>query len=269
MAKLPVRHLQGKKMTERKILIDDLEVNYKTAGEGKPLLILHGWGGSSNSWLEVQKILASKGYKVITPDLPGFGKTPSPRKAWEIGDYTDFFSQFIEKLGLEKIILLGHSFGGRISIRFTSLHPERLEFLILCGSAGVKLPATLTQKIIYIIARIGNFIFTPKLLRRFKDWVRNNFYMLIRQRDYRKVKGTMRETFKKVIPQDLSSDLPKIKTKTLIIWGARDKTVPIKAAYIIKEKIPNSNLEIMPRIAHTPHLEAPEKLSEVILNFIK
>jgi len=254
---------------EKQISIDGLSVNYKIAGEGFPFLILHGWGGSSNSWVEVQKILSIKGYKVINLDLPGFGKSSSPVVPWEIKDYADFVLKFVNKIGLEKIILLGHSFGGRISIKFAVKHPERLKILILCASAGVKLPYTFTQVAIFYISRVGNFVLSPKVLRRIKDWLRNNFYMLIRQRDYQKVKGAMKETFKKIIIDDQTPELPDIKTKTLIIWGERDRTVPIRAAHIIKEKIPGSTLEFIPRASHTPNLETPEKLSETILKFLE
>jgi len=254
---------------EKQISIDGLNINYKMAGEGFPFLILHGWGGSSNSWVEVQKILSSKGYKVINLDLPGFGKSSSPVVPWEIKDYADFVLKFVNKLGLEKIILLGHSFGGRISIKFAAKHPERMKILILCASAGVNFPYTFSQLVVFYLSRVGNYLLSPRFLARIKDWARNNFYILIRQRDYQKVKGAMKGTFKKVIVDDLTPELPKIKTKTLIVWGERDTTVPIKAAYIMKEKIPDSTLEFIPRASHTPNLETPEKLSETILKFLE
>jgi pimeloyl-ACP methyl ester carboxylesterase len=256
-------------MIEKNILIEDLKVNYKIAGEGFPLLILHGWGGSSNSWNEVQKILAKQNYKVITIDLPGFGKTPSPMVPWEIKDYSDFILKFIGKLNLGKIILLGHSFGGRISIKFASLYPEKLENLILFASAGIKHPWNFKDKVVYIFASIGSFIFSAKFLRRVKDLARNIFYILIRHRDYQKLKGAMRETFKKVVDEDLAPDLSKISTNTLIIWGERDRAVPLKDSYFLKEKILNSVLEIIPKASHTLNLENPEKLSEVVLKFLK
>jgi pimeloyl-ACP methyl ester carboxylesterase len=254
---------------EKKISVDNLEVNYKIAGEGFPFLILHGWGGSSNSWVNVQKILANQGYQVIALDLPGFGKTPSPETPWGVNDYTNFVLKFVDKLDFKKIILLGHSFGGRMAIKFSRYYPEKVESLILCASAGVKIPATFLQKVIYVLARTGNFLFSPKLLRRFKDVARNFFYTIIRQRDYKRAKGTMRETFKKIVTDDLVLDLPEIKARTLIVWGERDKAVPTEAAYLIKEKVPNSILEFIPGVTHTPNLEAPEKLSAVILNFLK
>ena len=81
-------------MTEKKLLINDLEANYKISGEGQLVLILHGWGGSSVSWLLVQKILTEKGFKVIIPDFPGFGKSTTPQKPWTVDDYVRWFKDF-------------------------------------------------------------------------------------------------------------------------------------------------------------------------------
>ncbi len=256
-------------MIEKEIVIDDLKVNYKIAGEGPAILVLHGWGGSSDSWLEVQEILTKEGYQVIVPDFPGFGKSITPSKPWEIKDYSDFVLRFTKKLGLEKFFLVGHSFGGRIAIKFTVQYPEKVKKLILCDSAGIKPKPGLKTRIIFWLARIGNAIFTPKHLTRFKDAARNLFYIFLRNRDYAKANGTMKETIKKVLKEDLSPELLEIRTKTLLIWGGNDKMVPLKYANIFKEKIKNSKLEVLPKIGHSPHLESPKKFSEIILNFLK
>ena len=257
---------------EKKIFINDLKINYKIAGvdsPGEPLLILHGWAGSSNSWIEVQKILAGNGFKVICPDLPGFGKSQSPPFGWSVKDYSDFALEFVEKLGFQKINLMGHSFGGRISIKSSIFYPEKLENLILCATAGIRHNLNFYQRIVVNLARIGNYLFSRKPLRRYQDSIRNIFYMILRQRDYLKVKGTMRETFQKIVIEDLEPDLPKIKTKTLIIWGKDDKTVPLKDAFVLKEKISQSTLEIIPKTSHTPNLEAPEKVAEILSHFLR
>lgn len=256
-------------MTEEKILINGLKVNYKIAGEGPAILVLHGWGGASDSWVKFQEILAKKGYKVIAPDFPGFGKTSPPPESWGIEDYSNLILNFTKKLGVGDFFLLGHSFGGRIAIKFTTKYPEKLKSLILCASAGIKPKPGLKTRIIYWMARIGNAVFTPKHLVRFKDSVRNLFYIFLRNRDYVKANGVMRETIKKVLSEDLLLDLSKIKTKTLIIWGEIDKMVPLKYAHIFKENIKDSKLEILPKIGHSPHLEVPEKFSEIVLSFIK
>ncbi|MFH1894777.1 MAG: alpha/beta hydrolase [Patescibacteria group bacterium] len=292
-------------MEEKNISINGLNINYKVAEGGELLLdfagikifpdkikergtvlILHGWGGSSDSWLEVQRILAKKGYKVIVPDLPGFGKSLTPPSPWGIKDYTDFVLKFIEETNSEKsrgepfgpeltakglvepFFLLGHSFGGRISVRLAAEYSEKIKGLILCDASGIKPKMGPKTFLIFWMARIGNAIFTPKHLARFKDSIRNVFYAFLRNKDYVKAKGTMRETITRVLGEDLSPELPKIKAKTLIVWGEADKVVPLKYGRIFKEKIANSELEIIPKIGHSPHIEVPAKLAEIILKFL-
>jgi len=254
---------------EKEILIDNLQINYKIAGEGEPLLILHGWGGSSNSWIEVQKILANQGFKVIVLDLPGFGKSISPPFPWGVKDYCQFVLDFINKTRSEKLNLIGHSFGGRIAIKFAVLYPEKLKKLILCASAGIKHPLNFLQLIILKLSIVGNFLFSKRPFKRFKDVAQNFFYTFLRHKDYAKAKGVMKETLKKVLEEDLMAELSQIKSETLLIWGEKDKAVPLRDAYLMKEKILNSTLEIIPKASHTPNLEFPEKLAKIILNFSK
>jgi len=256
-------------MQEKQILIDNLKINYKIAGQGPAILILHGWGGSSDSWVEVQQILAEKGYKVLAPDFSGFGKSVTPPEPWGIKEYVEVVLKFAEKLGLDKFILLGHSFGGRIAIRFTHEYPEKVEKLILCDSAGIKPKTGLKTLIIFWMARIGNAIFSPKHLIRIRDTARNLFYVFLRNKDYVKANGTMKETIKNVLKEDLLPEISQIRTKTLIVWGGADRMVPLKYAHIFKEKIKGSRLEVFPKIGHSPHLEEPEKLAVKILSFIQ
>jgi len=256
-------------MPEEKILINGLKINYKIAGQGPAILILHGWGGSSDSWIQVQEILAREGFKIIVPDFPGFGKSKTPFEPWGVKEYGNFVLNLTKILELQNFSLLGHSFGGRVAIKFSILYPEKIKSLILCDSAGIKQKWGLGEKLIFQISKIGNAIFTPTPLRRFKDKAKNLFYIFLRHRDYAKADGTMRETIKKILTEDLLKDLPQIKIRTLIIWGESDKLVPVKYAHIFKEKIENSELKILPKIGHSPHLEVPEKLAKIIIQFLR
>ena len=250
-------------MEEKTILINNSKINYKIAGSGPAILVLHGWGGSSSSWDKVQKILASKGYTVICPDLPGFGESDIPREAWDVSDYMDLVVKFVKSQELESFFVLGHSFGGRVAIKLAVRHPEKIKALILCGSAGIKPKLSLKTKIILKLTKIGKKIFSPK------SWIKKVFYFFLRNKDYVKAKGTMKETMKKVLAEDLLPYLSEIRTRTLIVWGEKDKMVPVEKAHIFKEKIAGSILEILPQAGHSPHLKSPEKLSEIIFNFFK
>ena len=253
-------------MEEKEVLIENLKINYKIAGGGTPFLILHGWGGSSDSWKIVIEILKQK-FQVICPDLPGFGKSAPPPRAWSLKEYSQWLKKFSDSLRLNDFFLLGHSFGGRIAVKFSFFYPEKIKALFLCSSAGIKEKWGLKEKAIFLLALIGNAIFSPKFFRRFQDKARNIFYRFLRDRDYGKAKGVMKETMKKILEEDLLPMLSQVKVKTLIIWGQKDNIVPLKHAFLFKEKIKNSRLEILPEIRHSPHLEAPEKLAQTITDF--
>jgi len=256
-------------MREERISVNNLRINYKIAGEGPAVLILHGWGGSSDSWLEVLKILVNYNFQVIAPDLPGFGKSDLPPRGWTVQDYSDFILNFVEKLKLGQFFLFGHSFGGRIAIKLSGQHPEKLKSLILCDAAGIKFEQSIKTKTILAATRIGNALFSARIFAILRERARNLWYFLLRNRDYVKANGVMRETIKKALNEDLLPELSKIQVKTLIIWGGEDKLVPAKCAHVFKEKISNSLLEIMPKIGHSPHLEEPEKLAQIIVSFLQ
>lgn len=252
---------------EKEIFINGLKINYKVAGQGPAILILHGWNGSSDSWKKVIEIL-SRNFLVICPDFPGFGKSQTPKNPWNLTDYVNWLKNFVDSIGLKDFFLFGHSFGGRVAIKFSISCFEGVKKLILISSAGIKPKLSLESKLIFFLAKIGNAFFTPKPLNRFKEGAKNLFYLFFRHRDYAKAKGILRETMKKIVEEDLLPLLSEIKTKTLLVWGQKDKLVPLKYAFLLKENIKNSELKILPKIGHSPHLEAPEKLVEVILPFI-
>ncbi len=257
-------------MEEEKILIKGVESNYRTIGEGNPLLILHGWGlGSSNSWLKIQKILSAQRFKVIVPDFPGFGKSQKPSIPWTVSDYVDWLKELIDYLKLEKLFIIAHSFGARVAIKYIAEDGEKVEKLVLCSPAGVKPTKTLEANLTFWISRIGNIIFDIRCLRKFKETIKRIFYLFLYKKDYVKAEGVMKETIKKILAEDLTPYLSEIEVSTLLVWGKRDKIVPLKYADIFNKRIKNSKLIIIPKVGHSPHLENPEKLLEIIIPFLK
>jgi pimeloyl-ACP methyl ester carboxylesterase len=255
---------------ENSVIVNELSVNYKTAGalrqaQGKPaVLILHGWGSSSDSWVEVQRMLAEKGYRVIVPDLPGFGKTQAPLDIWGVEEYADFVSQFAEQMGIEKFVLVGHSFGGQTAIQFAIAHPEKVEKLVLIASAGVRRTPGVLKALVMGIAKIASFVLYLVPSQELRNNIKHAMYMIIRRRDYVRTQGIMRDVFKKVITQDLTAKFSKISMPTLIIWGDKDELTPVQDAYLMGELIPNSKLEIIPGGKHALNFQSPEKLAEKI-----
>lgn len=229
------------------------------------ILILHGWGASSQSWAKIQELLESRGCKVLVPDLPGFGENPAPSQAWSVDDYVAWLSDFCEKQNLSQFFLLGHSFGGSLAIKFSLKYPEKIRKLILVDSAGIR-RTRIKKEILKKIAHILNrFSFLP-----FYSLIRKIAYKTIfRKSDYLLTEGVMKETYLKIIKEDLSDSLSNVSVPTLLIWGKKDKITPLQHAYLMKEKIIGATLEIIPNVKHNPHAEAPEILVEKVLNYIK
>lgn len=248
-------------MQEEKTVINGLAVNFKIGGEGKPLLILHGWGSRSDKWQRVGELLAKSQIKTIIPDLPGFGKSQKPSISWGLGDYCDFLENFVSQINLDNFYLLGHSFGGALAAKYSLKNSKKVKKLFLVGASCVR-EKTVKQKIFNILAKfLKIFSFLP-----FFNLFRKAFYkFIIKRSDYPYVEGVMKESYLKVIADNLSNDLSLIQLPTVIVWGKRDDVVPVKSAYLIKEKIKNSKLEIIENGDHDLEQKAPEILTDKIL----
>jgi len=244
--------------------IDGLKINYRIIGEGQPILVLHGWGSQSEKWQKAGELLKEKKFQIIIPDLPGFGKSQEPFQPWNLDDYFNFLGKFVQFLKLKKFHLLGHSFGGAVAVKYALKFPEKIEKLILIAPALYRRDS-LKTKFWRKIAKISKiFSFGP-----FYCQSRKIFYkFFIGKSDYPYAKGIMKETYLKIIKEDLSGLLEKIQIPTLIIWGEKDDIKNIKEAYLINEKIKNSELKTIPEVGHSPHLEVPEILTKIILEFL-
>ena len=249
-------------------LVKRIEVNYKVAGEGGPLLILHGWGSGSDSWVKVAELIAEKGYRVIVPDLPGFGKTPAPPAVWGVEEYAEFVNEFAEKLGLQKFVLAGHSFGGQVAVKFAAVHPEKLERLILCAPAAIRKEPGLTDTLVICAAKAGSVILFLIPSAGLQEFTRKVFARMIGRSDYLQAPGIMRKVMQRVIREDLSGLFALINTKTLLVWGEKDRPVPVEDAYVMEKRLSHSSLKVIPGASHRVHREAPEILSKIICSWL-
>ena len=235
----------------------------------KQLLILPGWGSNSLRWQRVKELLEEKGMEVLVLDLPGFGITPSPNIAWGSDDYINWIFQKIKEKNWQKFNLLGHSFGGGLSAKIAAAFPEMIEKLILLSPAIIKRRSIKTY-LFYWVAFLGKKIFSLPGFRKFQPQAQWLVYKLAGTRDYYVADGMMKEVMKKIWQEEpLEGLLEKIQIKTLVLWGKRDDVLPLKDAYLIKEKIRDSELKIISKARHSPHREAPEELAEAIIQFLK
>jgi len=234
--------------------------------ENRPVIvILHGWPSSSRSWERVKGLLEADGFSVFVPNLPGFGGTKPPKKNWGVSEYSEWVNKYIETINHSHIILLGHSFGGRVAIKMVAQNQTgRIFKLILVDAAGIRHFNTREQAASWVAKRAKMFKSLPGY-----GYLRWFFYRLIlRKKDYFEARGIMREVLKRVIEEDLTPLLKDIKIPTLIIWGERDKMTPLEDGYLMSREINGSSIKIIPQAGHAVNLERPEELTNIVINYL-
>ena len=238
---------------------------YKQGTKRKPaLIILHGWGIDGSNYNKLAGLLA-KDFYVLAPDLPGFGATPAPEKSYDVKDYADAVKELINEQNLKKVYLLGHSFGGRISIKLASHYTELVKGIVLTGVPGIERfnwKRSLRRGIYWTAAKgLKIFGFLPPIKKLKKKFYAN--------KDFGKLEGIMKETFLKVIKEDLSKEAKNISCKTLLLWGAKDQMAPVIDAEKILKIIPQSNLKIFTKVGHKLHYEKAHEFAREVTNFLK
>lgn len=248
--------------------VEGLQLGVRVAGEGLPVLILHGWGGSSASVWPIAEGLAQRGFQAHALDLPGFGTSQRPPEPWDVPRYADFVLAYMEKEGLDTVRLIGHSFGGRISIVLGAEHPERAEKIVLVNSAGVLPTPTLTSRL-YMLARgVANAALNLPLIRGAEPAIRARLRRRFGSEDYLNA-GELEETFKRVIGQDLVPYARRIKAPTLLIWGDQDKDTPLSSAKVLEAAIPDAGLVVFTGAGHYSYLDRPEEFIRVVTHFLR
>lgn len=229
-----------------------IKVHFEIIGEGEPLLIVHGWGGSIKSLSDLAKLLSKK-YKIISVDLPGFGKSELPSPDFGVGEYAQTLIDVLKKLKITRVNYFGHSFGGSLGICIAVNHPQLINKLILCSSSYNR------KNLKSNYAKY--FKFMPQFLK-------NIIYRLVYPNSdiYRYSKLTA--NFKKVMAKDLTPLLDRIKIPTLILWGEKDKITLLNSAYELKSKIKKSRLKIFPGIGHNLPLKYPSLIYNEIIKFL-
>ena len=236
------------------------------------VLILHGWGSRSENWSRIKELLENQGHRIFTPDMPGFGKNPPPPQPWTIEDYFKWVQDFCEKNNLSQFFLLGHSFGGGLAVKFTNRFPEKVKGLILVAPK-IRRQKNYRYYLGLILAYTGKIIFYLPPFSFLQPLAKRVLYKILGVRDYYKLDAQktviMKETFKKVVGEDLVGYLAPIKNPTLIVWGKRDDMTPFKDAILINKTIQGSKLEIIEEGEHALNLQFPDVLAQKVITFIK
>jgi pimeloyl-ACP methyl ester carboxylesterase len=253
----------------RTIKIDGRDVHYYTAGQGEPLVVIHGGAGDARSWWGNIQDLSQK-YHVYAPDLPGYGTSQPLDGDYYIPELSDFLNKFTKFLNLKKFSVIGHSLGGGIALNYVLKFPAKVKKLILVSSLGLGREVALWLRLISlptIVKLLGSLV---GLTIKFIGWMlkqANPFELVLPISPVVVRIGTSIANFHQ---QNLVLEkyLPKIKVPTMLIWGARDSVVPVKTAYRAVKEFPNARLMVFKKSGHNVHREQLKNVTRLIYKFI-
>jgi len=269
-----------------------LDMHYMSWGpaDGKPLLLIHGTLAWSKTWYEIAERLAKDGHHVIAPDLPPFGFSERPSD----GDYSrqaqaKLILAFADALGLDRVVLVGHSFGGGATLEAAFAAPERIEGIVLLDVAlGLDSPAgpTLVTKLFdtpilgrsLTAATFTNPLMTDKGLRDFiyDDRIVDAKRIALYQQPFA-IRETTGEVTKWLVgalfgDESLSRvadrrNYQKFAPPVVLVWGREDSVTPLAQGEQIRALFPHATLMVLDRVNHIPHVEQPDQVAGIISEF--
>jgi pimeloyl-ACP methyl ester carboxylesterase len=241
--------------------------NLVEAGSGAPLLCLHGWGASSELFAPLGRALGDR-RRLLMPDLPGFGATAKPPEPWDVASYASWVCGLMDRLGLVRVDILGHSFGGSVALYLAATVPDRVGHLVLAGSAGVRQPPSLRARVRIRVFKLSRHIGASRLLPSALRAVAARRAGRAGSRDYRAAQGVMRPTFVRIVNQDLRPLMPHISAPTLLVWGDRDDETPIGDGREMETLIPDAGLVVLRGGTHYAYIEQSTAFAHIVATFL-
>jgi len=252
-------------MKKKQLVVRNQLINYyeqKSDNAEVALLFLHGWRSDGNVWKKTFEKLHGQNLNLYAIDFPGFGGSENPKKDFVLQDYAEVVLEFMKKLELKNIIIIGHSFGGRVGIKLAAGELQKISKLILVDSAGFVFNPDKKQMMNLIVKTVKPF-FKPKFMQP----LRKIIYKTIGAEDYLATPA-LQKTFVNIVNEDLSEYMEKLKLQTLIIWGEKDMETPFEFAQMMKNKIKNSELVVFEGAGHFSFLEQPKKFISRLKDFV-
>ena len=245
--------------------IEGLKIYYEKAGEGSPVLLLHGWGCSTITMAPLFEALKNTN-TVYSLDFPGHGQSSSPEKVMDIFDFARITRKFIEQNGIQGCNVIAHSFGGRVTI-ILAAEENIFNKIILCGSAGIRPKRTIRYYYKVYTYKLLKKLSKSKLAMRLFSGYINKKTANAGSEYYRKLNPVMRASFSKIVNKDLKYLLGKIIAPTLLVWGSKDKATPLYMAKIMEKRIKDSGLVLFDGAGHYSFLQNLDRFIRIAKHF--
>lgn len=240
------------------MIINGLFVNYLDYGNKKKdtMVFLHGWGQN----IEMMKMVADsfqEDFRIIIVDFPGFGKSAEPKEAMGVDGYTKVIEELLKSLKIKNPIIVGHSFGGRVSVKFASRNDVKKVILLSPALKGHDKKGIKT-KILKSLKKVP-------VINKLEGWAKNH----MGSSDYREASPIMKKVLVLTVNEDLSNDAKKIKAPTILIYGDNDSEVPTEDTKEYERLIPDCGLILYEGCTHFAYLERLQQTINVINSFVK
>ncbi|CCY27570.1 alpha/beta hydrolase fold protein [Acholeplasma sp. CAG:878] len=235
--------------------INGVFVNYTDVGSGEAVVLLHGWGQNIQMMEPIGNNLVNK--RVIIIDLPGHGKSEEPKEAWTVYDYASCIHTLLTNLKIDEPILIGHSFGGKISLVYASKYKTKKVIGLACP---------FKKQIVKLGFKTKALKFAKKIpvLNKLEGFAKKH----IGSTDYKNASEMMRKIMVLTVNTDITEDVKKIKCPTLLIWGTNDLQVSIDDAYELEKLIKDCGVVVYDGCTHYAYLERLDQTLRVIKSFI-
>jgi pimeloyl-ACP methyl ester carboxylesterase len=232
-------------------------------GSGDPVVLLHGWGGRIESMSPVARCLSSV-FRVVAIDLPGFGESPAPEGVWGTPDYAIFVRDVLAERDITRAHFVGHSYGGKVSLFLGATHPELVDKLVLADASGVRTAPsvkTRAKRVASTAAKTAGRLGPPG--RK----VRQAVFDRIASKDYKEA-GPMRSILVRVVNEDMTPLMPRVKSSTLLVWGEQDHDTPVSHGKKMESLIRDSGLVVFEGAGHFSYLDQPDRFCRVVRHFL-
>ena len=264
--------------------VNGARMHYQEAGDrnAKPVILIHGFASSTLVWSKVFLKIASAGFRVIAPDLVGYGYSGKPRNfEYTIAAQARMIIGLLDELGLQQVILVGSSYGGAVAATVALDYPERVEKLVLVGAVTNNHPTRYMLMRLFGYPLVGD-ILSPllagsrRLLRRRMKRVYDRHAWVLDERRVQarhlplRAAATQRALVRTVRGWDaerIATDANAIRQPTLVLWGENDREVPLCDGEHLRDAIHGSRLVVFRECGHLPHEEFPEAFTELIVEF--
>lgn len=240
-----------------KILLNGKFVAVTRKGSGSPVLLLHGYLSSKESFYYQTQALAANGFCCVAPDMPAFGASDMIDYPWSVGDYAEWLKLFIAANGLKGADVIAHSFGARVAIKLLSADNSLCNRLIITGGAGIVKP------------RSPRYMRQVKRYRRVKKLFPRYAEKHVGSEEYRSLSPLMKESYKKIVNTDLSAEAALVFNKTLLIYGNKDRVTPAyEEGETFARLMPNGRLTVIDG-GHFCFSENAERFNTLMLGFLR